>query len=180
MKVEPHRTPLQFSSWIGWFPILFFATTWVAEIYVQNSGDGTDLASAPAHVQEDATRAGTRAMFFHALVSLLASIVMPPLISTSDSSHRFRQPSTTSSSRFGTWLEDLRTKVVIPWLTLPVLWSISNALFATALLCTYFTTSVFGASFLVALVGVCWAVTQWAPFAIVSVRAPDSSTWTDA
>ncbi|KAM0788744.1 hypothetical protein ACM66B_002836 [Microbotryomycetes sp. NB124-2] len=155
---------VQFSSWIGWFPILFFATTWVAEIYVRDQGQASDLASAPIQVQEDATRAGTRAMFFHALVSLLASIVMPPLISTPESKS-FRQP-TTSSSRF-VWLDKWRTDVSVSWLTLPVLWMLSNGLFALALLSTYFTTSVAGASFIVALVGVCWAVTQWAPFAIL-------------
>ncbi|KAK4056571.1 hypothetical protein OIO90_002419 [Microbotryomycetes sp. JL221] len=168
---------LKFSSWIGWFPILFFATTWVAEIYVRDIDDASDLATASAAVQEDATRAGTRAMFFHALVSLLTSIVMPPLISTTDS-RSFKVPSTTSA-RFG-WLEKLKHDVAIPWLTLPVLWLTSNALFAVALLSTWFTTSVTGASFLIALVGVCWAVTQWAPFAILGdlilrVDAPSAS-----
>ncbi|KAK4055714.1 hypothetical protein OIV83_000260 [Microbotryomycetes sp. JL201] len=155
---------VQFSSWIGWFPILFFATTWVAEIYVRDQGDASDLASASAQVQEEATRAGTRAMFFHALVSLLASVVMPPLITTPESK-AFRQP-TTTSSRF-MWLDRLKADVKVPWLTLPILWMLSNGLFALALLSTYFSTSVFSASFIVALVGVCWAVTQWAPFAIL-------------
>lgn len=59
----------------------------------------------------------------------------------------------------------------IAWLTLPLLWTISNGIFAVLLLGTWFATSVAGASFIIAAAGFCWAITNWAPFAIVSLRS---------
>lgn len=158
--------------------MLFFGTTWVAEIYVQTTSDWGDLASAPTELRDAATRAGTRAMLFHSIVSLSTSILLPPFIAgsgSSPSSSKPNSPYVRSSTGFGqgeTLTE--RIKSMLPtmpvvWLSLPLLWTISNALFATLLLGTWFATSVFGASFIVAAAGFSWAVTNWAPFAIVRI-----------
>ena len=46
---------------LGWFPILFFSTVWVSEIY---------KASVPDAVNADAVRSGARALFFQSLVGI--------------------------------------------------------------------------------------------------------------
>ena len=168
---------VQFTGWIGWFPVLFFSTTWVAEMYVKTQwaggGAGSELADAPDDVRERATRAGTHAMLWHSVVSLATSIVLPPLVAAgSGSSSSHDRPSSTSSSRRTTTSTLARAKAALPripfdWLSLPLLWAISNTLFSVLLFSTLFATSVAGASFIVAAAGFAWAVTNWAPFALV-------------
>ena len=172
---------VQFTGWIGWFPVLFFSTTWVAEMYVKTQwaggGAGSELADAPDDVRERATRAGTHAMLWHSVVSLATSIVLPPLVaagssSSSSTSSSHDRPSSASSSRRPTTSPLARAKALLPripfdWLSLPLLWAISNTLFSVLLFSTLFATSVAGASFIVAAAGFAWAVTNWAPFALV-------------
>ncbi|GAA5961763.1 hypothetical protein JCM21900_000753 [Sporobolomyces salmonicolor] len=164
---------VQFTAWLGWFPVLFFSTTWVAEIYVKTVwGDASsDLGSAPEHVREQATRAGTRAMFWHSVVSLATSILIPPLIASavpSFGADRSPYPRNgfADDSRFARFKRYLPV-VPFSWLSLPLLWTISSACFSVLLLSTWFATSVAGASFIVAAAGFSWAVTNWAPFAIL-------------
>lgn len=65
---------------LGWFPILFFTSVWVSEIYKQSvSSAGIDSQTFTA----DAVRAGNRALFFQALVTIAFSIGAPFLISES-------------------------------------------------------------------------------------------------
>ncbi|KAK7049408.1 hypothetical protein VNI00_006009 [Paramarasmius palmivorus] len=52
-------------------------------------------------------------------------------------------------------------------LHLASLWAVSHAVFAACMCGTFFTTSVAGATLLIAITGFSWAVTQWAPFALL-------------
>ncbi|BGP15080.1 hypothetical protein JCM10213_002775 [Rhodosporidiobolus nylandii] len=164
---------VQFTGWIGWFPVLFFSTTWVAEIYVRTRwGDASsDLASAPPDVREQATRAGTHAMLWHSVVSLATSILVPPLVEGGggEKSGNGMGRDRAYRSGGGRWEAVKRYLPDLPfaWLSLPLLWTISNGVFATLLFGTWFATSVGGASFVVAAAGFAWAVTNWAPFALL-------------
>ncbi|GAA5916357.1 hypothetical protein JCM8208_005313, partial [Rhodotorula glutinis] len=182
---------VQFTGWIGWFPVLFFSTTWVAEMYVKTrwdgGGPGSELKDAPEDVRERATRAGTHAMLWHSVVSLATSIVLPPLVAASagaSSSPQHDRPSsrrgptttttTTSSSssssllaRAKSLLPHLSVALPLPWLSLPLLWALSNTLFSLLLFATLFARSVEAASAIVAMAGFAWAVTNWAPFALL-------------
>ncbi|KWU47353.1 hypothetical protein RHOSPDRAFT_6124, partial [Rhodotorula sp. JG-1b] len=190
---------VQFTGWIGWFPILFFSTTWVAEIYVKSlagAAPGAELATATDVVREAATRAGTRAMLWHSVVSLVVSIVVPPLVSSDDNSPASMPHPTPSARRraaFGGRNKDAPRWLVIAkrflpsipfqWLTLPLLWAVSNAVFSLLLIGgTWTAKSVWSASFVVAAAGFCWAVTNWAPFAILGelILSMDSNSSSDS
>ncbi|BGP23963.1 hypothetical protein JCM10295v2_002864 [Rhodotorula toruloides] len=169
---------VQFTGWIGWFPILFFSTTWVAEIYVKShtTSGATDLASASEEMRAAATRAGTRAMLWHSVVSLATSILLPPLVATTPNSTSPSQGERSRTSYGGRGSSQSPLEVVkrvlpsIPftWLSLPLLWAISNAFFAFLLFGgTWMASSVGGASSVIAAAGFSWAVTNWAPFAIL-------------
>ncbi|KAM0755996.1 hypothetical protein T439DRAFT_283163 [Meredithblackwellia eburnea MCA 4105] len=168
---------VQFASWMGWFPILFFSTTWVAEIYTRSLGF-PEFATSPADVREEGTRIGTRAMFFHSLLALATSVVLPPLVApmvptpTDRQRDYLRSAQSSLSAQLPSFLRSfLRNLPHIPfsWLSLPLLWTISNGTFAILLLSSYFAKrSVAGASAIIAGTGFCWSVTNWAPFAIVS------------
>lgn len=65
---------------LGWFPILFFTSIWVSEIYKASyTGPETDQAV----IEADGVRAGARALLFQALVNIVCSIGLPLLVSES-------------------------------------------------------------------------------------------------
>ncbi|GAA5892405.1 uncharacterized protein JCM6883_007344 [Sporobolomyces salmoneus] len=163
---------VQFFSWISWFPILFFTTTWIAEIYVTTLQpvSYSDLAEAPELVQEDATRAGTTAMFYHSVVSLLASILLPPLTASSSSTRLSTHPYGSHSSTSHNLIERFKhfIPIPIPWLSLPLLWTFSTGLLGVLMLFCSIIGTVGGATVLIALIGFNWACTNWIPFAVLA------------
>jgi solute carrier family 45 protein 1/2/4 len=65
---------------LGWFPILFFTSIWVSEIYKASyTGPETNRAT----IEADGVRAGARALLFQALVNIACSIGLPLLVSES-------------------------------------------------------------------------------------------------
>lgn len=71
---------VQFFSWIGWFPFLFYITTYIGQIYV-NPFLLPDLAEDEIdRLWEKATRVGTLALLIYAIVSLLANVILPFLV----------------------------------------------------------------------------------------------------
>lgn len=56
----------------------------------------------------------------------------------------------------------------ISWLALPRAWVASHILMSTTLLLTSFTDKRIPTTLLVGVLGISWALTQWAPFALIS------------
>ncbi|SCV70975.1 BQ2448_3737 [Microbotryum intermedium] len=167
---------IQFTLSLAWYPIMFFSTTWVAETYLRSldGGGSIDLGSVSDKLRDDATRSGTRAMLFHSIVALTTSILLPPFVASSAASFSSPPPQLRHPPGGSSFLDRLTTTwrrfaptLPLPWLSLPLLWTLSNGLFGILLLSTYLSSSVFGASFIIAAVGFCGAITQWAPFALL-------------
>lgn len=161
---------IQFFAWIGWFPVLFYSSSWVSEIY--RAAQSSTTSETSSTLELDSTRAGSRAMFFHSLVSFVASIILPILItdhsnSSTDSTQR-RINHHNSSTCFKTFFD------------LPILWASSHFLFAVAMALTYFTfnsnpPSMTLAFLVTSLTGLSWALTHWAPFALIGVLIESTS-----
>ena len=96
---------------------------------------------------EDAIRFGTFASFLFAIVAFLANILLPFILPALNKA----SSSTTPSKKF----------------RISQLWFWGHTFFALAMLATFFINSQAGATFLVACVGFSWALTLWAPFAII-------------
>jgi solute carrier family 45 protein 1/2/4 len=187
---------VQFFAWIGWFPFLFYITTYVGEIYAdphfEKNPNMTDREIDK--VWEDATRIGTRALLLFAVVTFLASVVLPFIIpptfqapesdhpmtpatpmtpSTPHSmgasgyfviSHAPRGPPQTFMEKVSQSLDVLQIKT----LTLRRAWVFSHIAFAGLMVLTFFIKSTVGATLLVGAIGIPWCITNWAPFAIIS------------
>lgn len=67
-------------SSLGWFPVLFFTTVWVSDIYKSSQ---PDLDASDPGVAADAVRAGARSLFFQSLVNIACSICLPFLVAES-------------------------------------------------------------------------------------------------
>jgi solute carrier family 45 protein 1/2/4 len=159
---------IQFCAWMGWFPFLFYSTTYVGEFYSSrvtarqlpaasfpniNANIYTtrnELTSTPEEkngLSQEAIRFGTFASFLFAIVALIANVTLPLLMRTFQKA----SPSSTGSSK---------TQI-------PRLWTFGHFFFFLAMLATFFVTSQAGATFVIASVGISWALTLWAPFAII-------------
>ncbi|KAF2993804.1 hypothetical protein E8E13_000869 [Curvularia kusanoi] len=73
---------VQFFAWIGWFPFLFYITTYVGEIYADPFFEANPHMSDAEidKVWEDATRIGTRALLVFACTTFLCSVIFPFII----------------------------------------------------------------------------------------------------
>ena len=96
---------------------------------------------------QDGVRFGAYASFIFAIVALLTNITLPVILSESGKD----QASPEKFMRF----------------SISQVWTYAHAVFAVAMFSTVFVTSQSGATFVVASVGVSWALTLWAPFAII-------------
>ncbi|KAL4883275.1 hypothetical protein BJY04DRAFT_185199 [Aspergillus karnatakaensis] len=197
---------VQIAAWIGWFPFLYYATTYIGQLYVNPIfDDHPDLSDSDVDKAWDhATRIGTLALLIYAIISFVANITLPlfvvptykPVVSdesdlTNDPSEeeRFLRVERLSSSdiqegfvaelhpqilgdkardpaKSRTWL----SKLQIPGFTLRRAWVLSQILFALCTFSTFFISSVNAATVVIALVGISWAVTLWAPFALISAE----------
>jgi solute carrier family 45, member 1/2/4 len=182
---------VQLFAWIGWFPFLFYITTYIGEIYVepffQANPHMTD--EEVDETWEDATRVGTFALLIFAITTFAASVFLPliipptfqppappaatPLTPTTPGSmtasgyfslKAASKPRRSLSVRAAALLAHLQ----IQSLTLRRAWLLSHLMFAVCMWLTFIVRSTVLGTVLVALVGVPWALTNWAPFALIS------------
>lgn len=193
---------VQAFTWGGWFPILFFSTTYVAEIYqtaYEIQQPAVDKIGA-SHGSDPATRAGSRAMFLQAVFSFVCSVVLPFLttslvptvfasntgpnarrVRTSDDEDRDRSYNNTRMA----WSESILDKILnsrffptipFPWLDLSLLWMIAHLFFAVLMFSTYIVSRVWSATLVIAMLGFCWAVTCWAPTSLLGQEILQDTT----
>ncbi|KAF4207839.1 hypothetical protein CNMCM8927_002152 [Aspergillus lentulus] len=196
---------VQLAAWVGWFPFLFYATTYIGQLYVNPIFDQHPNLSEDDinKAWEEATRIGTFALLIYAIISFIANMILPlfvvptyrpitrpeqPYPDTPEenepclsrrmsisslpvgvaSEPALEPPSgkPTGSGDESTWL----SKLQIPGLTLRRAWLISHVLFAVCMFSTFFISSYQAGSAVIGLVGISWALTLWAPFALISAE----------
>lgn len=122
-----------FSAWIAWFPLLFYTTLYIGDLYKRT----TPLSSNP-DVQElhdrdaEATRLGTRALFFSAIVSLFLNLVLPACVVTPARRSHYRD----RSVKIKWW-----RRIGLPEplkVDLASLWAISNLVLAMSMFGTLY------------------------------------------
>jgi len=189
---------VQFFNWIGWFPFLFYITTYIGQLYVNPIFEANPHMT-PEEIDaewEKATRVGTFALLIFAITSFTANMFLPLLITPSyqppelepqpDGHHpRASTPGTpgTLSASMSEYfaptlpmkkkpnrLTHLLTTLQIPGLTLRRAWLLSHLLFATCMALTFLVHTPTAATVLVAVIGIPWALTLWAPFALISAE----------
>ncbi|EWC47832.1 hypothetical protein DRE_03032 [Drechslerella stenobrocha 248] len=150
----------QFFAWIGWFPFLFYSTTYIGEIYVEpHYAANPNLSEDDERMLwEEATRVGTFALLIFAVVALLSNTILPVFI----------QPAFNPAGADDGGAVKSRFSLRIPGLSLRRLWCFSHIVFAASMWSTFFVKDTWGATALIAACGVPWAVTLWAPFALIS------------
>lgn len=169
IKTTAHTPPrilgicwIQFWSWIGkikldrsavsmlnelagWFPFLFYSTTWVGETYLRYE------STAAGHLSKDRLgeigRIGSTSLVIFSLITFIGSIIFPWIVQSPDDvapGYTPRPPA--------------RLEPVMDWArkskpSLLTAWMYSHFLFAGAMTLTPFVKSVRGATVLVAVCG---------------------------
>lgn len=81
--VWPHHLKAIGSTWVGFFPFMFWGSFWIAELYknerVPQSTAPTETSSPG--LDEEATRAASSALAWHAGTALVLAIALPFAIS---------------------------------------------------------------------------------------------------
>ncbi|KAJ2398224.1 hypothetical protein GGI05_000215 [Coemansia sp. RSA 2603] len=149
---------IQFFAWIGWFPFLFYGTTYVAGFYASNNKDS---GWSEDELMERGTRAGSLAMFSQAVSSLVFSFVLPMIT--------YSAGSRTSPQRLETQqtLRIIRKLRALLSVSLSNMWTVSLAMFSVCMFGTFFISTVNGATWLIGACGFSWALAIWAPFTMI-------------
>ncbi|WVQ74375.1 hypothetical protein IAR50_003976 [Cryptococcus sp. DSM 104548] len=168
---------VQIAAFMGWFPYLFYSTTYVAEVMAKEVHHHPDV--------DKATRAGSLALLIYSLVAIIAGTLLPYfagrdrrlLKPTSDKLHAGDLP--TDESEDDDDLEMARIREMVQqWkaeaaragrpLQLPTMpfmlrniWTAGLVLFGCLMSSTFFITKVWQATVMIALVGICWAIACW-------------------
>lgn len=200
---------VQFCHWAGWFPFLFYMTTYIGQLYVNpflKPGLSDEEVEA---LWAKATRLGTFALLVFAIVSLSSNVLLPFVIvptykpTLSDSAVTTSSPaqsrprssslgdlpysgSTTNLSIYSTpeytgvsrpasasaptVFARTLSRLQIPGLTLRRMWLLAQLLFSICMFSTIFIQTPLAATVMTGIVGVSWALTLWAPFALISAE----------
>ena len=183
---------VQFFNWIGWFPFLFYITTYIGQLYVNPIFEQTPNLS-PREIDvawEKATRVGTFALLIFAITSFTSNMLLPFVIVPTYRTRETTNPIVVRPSTPGTpgtmaasmtsffppspgkhsSLSSVLSTCQIPWLTLRRAWLLSHMLFAACMFATFFVTTTWAATVLVGFIGLAWALSLWAPFALISAE----------
>ncbi|KAI2612136.1 uncharacterized protein GGS25DRAFT_473896 [Hypoxylon fragiforme] len=168
---------VQIAAWIGFFPMLFYTSSYIGEIYVEPFLEENPHMTPEEldELYERATRVGTFALLIFAITSLATNVLLPFFIDPTYDNNPVvgsKAPGEAPGVLGGS-LSDGKSflaRLVIPGFTLRRAWLLSEILFAGAMFCTVLVRSVEAATFLIGLIGITWALALWAPWAIISAE----------
>ena len=147
---------------LGWFPFLFYGATWVGETYFRY-----EAHKAPAQSKDtlgDVGRLGSLSLVIFSLITFMSSVLLPFCVRPPDN----RRPSFSPRPPPGIAAFLNRIMTVRP--DLQTAWLISHIMFGCTMIFAPFARSLGFATFLVAICGVPWAISCWAPFSFMGVE----------
>ncbi|KAF7198060.1 General alpha-glucoside permease [Pseudocercospora fuligena] len=140
---------VQVASWMAWFPLLYYTTTFIGEL---------DVAGESAHTFEDAgdelAQAGSLGSLSFATVGFIFVTALPALLPLI--SRRFKRNQQQQESSDDSHLRDLI-----------YLWMFTQPILGILEILTLAAAYQWQGIVLVGAAGIPWAVTQWVPFAII-------------
>ncbi|KAI0482971.1 MFS general substrate transporter [Xylariaceae sp. FL0804] len=150
----------QFWAWIGWFPFLFYSTTWIGETYFRY--DAAHEAKNSGDALGEIGRVGSEAFIVYSVITFAGSWFLPLVIRSPDEQTYTQRPPPSikvALEKFNKYKPDLLTA-----------WMCAHATFAAAMFFAPFATSFRFATFLVCLCGLPWNLASWAPPAFLGVE----------
>ncbi|EFQ98966.1 hypothetical protein MGYG_01978 [Nannizzia gypsea CBS 118893] len=144
----------------GWFPFLFYGSIWIEEVSFHQGASKSDLQNSK-NLLAYFGRLGSLAFVIFSSVALLASIILPLGVCSTEYLKSSFSPMITLA--IGRYFK--RIPVLYP--DLETAWMVSHIVYAGTMLLAPLTGSAGFATFLVALCGISWAISCWAPFTFI-------------
>lgn len=138
----------QLFAWIGYFPLLFYTTSYVGELYLYNVGYPNPSFIPPELRQElidQSTRVGTYALLSNSIITLIVVTLLPSVVENIKK----------SSSLYDKF-------------NLRKLWIYSHVIFYLCTFMTFFISTYKEAIVLFAFTGIPWGCAVWIPFTLIS------------
>lgn len=115
------------SAWVGWFPVLFYTTEFIGELHkrahASTPQDDPDLNA-------EATRLGSRALFYSAILSLGCNMFLPFFVAEAAKSRAALERKLSGhTSRLRMMYERIK-------IHLATLWAVSHIVFAVCMAAT--------------------------------------------
>ncbi|KHN99859.1 sucrose transport protein [Metarhizium album ARSEF 1941] len=150
----------QFWSWIGWFPFLFYSTTWVGETYFRY-----DVPAGARHSEDvlgEMGRIGSKPLVMYSFITCTGAFVLPLFVRAPDEDVYTARPPR-AVARLLKRFEDVKPDLLSTWV-------FGQVMFAAAMSLAPFATSFRFATTLVCLCGIPWTIAMWAPTALLGIE----------
>jgi solute carrier family 45 protein 1/2/4 len=134
---------IQFWSWIGWFPFLFYSTTWVGETYFRY--DAPRDAKESNDALGDIGRIGSMALVVSSFITFISAFILPLIITSPEEQSFTRRPPAA--------IAELITKFNKYQPNLLTAWICGHLMFSSAMILAPFAHSFKFATALVAFCG---------------------------
>ncbi|KAI4197520.1 MAG: hypothetical protein LQ348_002156 [Seirophora lacunosa] len=157
---------LNLTGSLGWFPFLFYSTTWVGETYFRYTPEASIADSTDP--LGDIGRIGSLSLLIFSIVTFIGSVLLPFVVRSPDDDAKPRQRNfTPRSSPVNAPLANLMSDAKPDLLTA---WMLSHIIFAGAMFLAPFVRSLHMATVLVSICGIPWALACWAPFSFMGTE----------
>ncbi|CAI6095568.1 unnamed protein product [Clonostachys chloroleuca] len=150
----------QFWSWIGWFPFLFYSTTWVGETYFRY--DAPKDAKSSTDALGDMGRIGSTALVIYSAITFAGAFILPFFVESPEDQTFTRRPPKYMAG-FLVKMEKMKPNLLTAWIC-------GHLMFSCAMSLAPFATSFRFATLLVCLCGLPWTLASWAPSAFLGVE----------
>ncbi|KAF7541206.1 hypothetical protein G7Z17_g12012 [Cylindrodendrum hubeiense] len=150
----------QFWAWIGWFPFLFYSTTWIGETYFRY--DVPAEARQSKDTLGDIGRIGSTSLVIYSMITFGGAWILPLLVKSPEDKHFTHRPPHAIAGfleRFSKVKPDLLTT-----------WMFGHIMFSGAMALAPFAHSFRFATVLVCLCGIPWTLAMWAPVTFLGIE----------
>lgn len=161
---------IQFWSWIGWFPFLFYSSTWVGETYYRYEHPASASESGSHDALGNVGRLGSLSLVIMSIIQLSASVLLPKLVESPGEGPRRSFSVPRPPRGLPRTLERGLSQLLRLQPNMVTTWMIGELIFAAVMVCAPLVRSLRFAMTLVAAAGIPWCISCWAPFAEMGVE----------
>lgn len=150
----------------GWFPFLFYSTTWVGETYFRYTPEASIADSTDP--LGDIGRIGSLSLLIFSIITFIGSVLLPYVVRSPENDAKSGQRNFTprpppALAPLASVLNDAKPDLLTAWM-------LSHIIFAGAMFFAPFVRSLHMATVLVSICGIPWALACWAPFSFMGIE----------
>lgn len=151
---------IQLWSGIGWFPFMFYSTTFVGEIYFRY--DAPQDFKQSKDTLGEIGRIGSFSLVLFSLVTFIGALIIPLFVKSPDEENFTARPPA-SIAKVVTKVSKYKPDLLTAWIY-------GHLLFSSAMILAPIAHSFRFATFLVTLCGVPWVFASWAPNTFLGIE----------